>query len=191
MATARRWTTSACGRFRGITSAANDDLTRTTAGQPLEPRLRMRGMYRYMADAGRFTECLTRETWPVAHERDNAVLEAAYATARRGARAGTARRPGSPGGHAAQNERRRPPAIARRRAFRRSVARRTCGWRTSTEPLENTYWKLTRLGTTPVNVGSGGEDHAAAPRRVRYFGEVPGPLRGPPYEVTRQRIPQG
>jgi copper homeostasis protein (lipoprotein) len=30
----------------------------------------------------------------------------------------------------------------------------TCGARFATEPLENTYWKLTRLGGTPVTVAS-------------------------------------
>jgi copper homeostasis protein (lipoprotein) len=30
----------------------------------------------------------------------------------------------------------------------------TCGARFATEPLENTYWKLTRLGDTPVMVAS-------------------------------------
>ena len=30
----------------------------------------------------------------------------------------------------------------------------TCGARFATEPLENTYWKLTRLGDAPVTVAS-------------------------------------
>jgi len=66
-----------------ITSSLTDDVKRTASAQPLEPRLRLRGMYMYMADAGRFTECLTRRTWPVAQEADNAALEAAYSKARR------------------------------------------------------------------------------------------------------------
>jgi copper homeostasis protein (lipoprotein) len=108
-----------------------------------------------MADAGRFTECLTRKTWPVAHERDNAALEAAYATARRGPaqellvhlEAQVAMRPGKKGEGPQQS------LVVER--FDGVWPGETCGWRTSTEPLENTYWKLTRLGTTPVNVGSG------------------------------------
>ena len=40
-------------------------------------------MYSCMADAGRFTECLTRMDLPVAQEADNAALERAYLEARR------------------------------------------------------------------------------------------------------------
>ena len=68
---------------REIASSLNYDLKRTQDLQPLEPRLLMRGMYKYFADAGRFTECLTRRNWPVAQEQDNAALESAYSKARR------------------------------------------------------------------------------------------------------------
>jgi copper homeostasis protein (lipoprotein) len=66
-----------------IPSALNYDLTRQATFAALEPRLAMRGMYRYMADAGLFTECLTRRRLPVAQEADNAALERAYGKARR------------------------------------------------------------------------------------------------------------
>jgi uncharacterized lipoprotein YbaY len=42
----------------------------------------MTGMYRYMADAGIFMDCMSRRRVPVAHEQDNAALEAAYAKMR-------------------------------------------------------------------------------------------------------------
>jgi copper homeostasis protein (lipoprotein) len=67
---------------RDIESSLNYDLQRTKNLEPLEPRLAMRGMYRYLADAGLFTECLTRRRWPVAQEKDNAALESAYTKAR-------------------------------------------------------------------------------------------------------------
>src|SRR5262245_27965789 len=67
---------------RAIASSLNYDLKRVTGLAPLEPRLGMRGMYAYLADAGRFTECLTGQTWPVAQEGDNAALESAYVRAR-------------------------------------------------------------------------------------------------------------
>ncbi|MGB5682845.1 MAG: META domain-containing protein [Polyangiales bacterium] len=41
----------------------------------------MQGMFRYMADAGMFLDCATREQWPVAMEGDNAALERAYGKA--------------------------------------------------------------------------------------------------------------
>jgi copper homeostasis protein (lipoprotein) len=64
---------------REITSSPNYELRRTQDLPPLEPRLLMRGMYTYVADAGRFTERLTRQHWPVAQEQDNAAVESAYA----------------------------------------------------------------------------------------------------------------
>lgn len=66
---------------RPIDSALNYNLTRAARFEPLEPRLRMRGMYRYMADAGRFTECRTGREMPVAQQGENVALEAAYSKA--------------------------------------------------------------------------------------------------------------
>jgi copper homeostasis protein (lipoprotein) len=176
-----------------ITSSLNYDLTRTTNAQPLEPRLRLRGMYMYMADAGRFTECLTRRTWPVAQEKDNAALEAAYAKARRRPAdtllidldAQEAVRPKMEGGGRQQS------LVVER--FGGVWPGESCGSRTSTEPLENTYWKLTRLGTTPVNVTSGTREiHLIlqpASRRVTGFSGC-NPLTGS-YELTRDRLTFG
>ena len=48
----------------------------------------MTGMFRYMADAALFTECLTEASFPVAQENDYLALERAYLAAppnRRGA----------------------------------------------------------------------------------------------------------
>ncbi len=42
----------------------------------------LRGMYRYMADAGLFLDCETGKQWPVAMEADNAALERGYGKAR-------------------------------------------------------------------------------------------------------------
>lgn len=45
---------------------------------PLEPELHLTGMYRYMADAAIFDECLTGRRLPVAFVADNLALERAY-----------------------------------------------------------------------------------------------------------------
>ena len=139
----------------------------SSSAQPLEPRLRMRGTYRNVADAGRFTECVTRQSWPVAQERDNQALEAAYARARR--RPGdallvevmgrVAMRPTMEG-----NGRERTLVVER---FGAALPGERCDAQastepiesaepvTSTEPLENTYWKLTRVGDRAVSAGAG------------------------------------
>jgi len=63
---------------RDIDSTLNYAITRAATFERLEPRLTLRGMFRYMADAGLFTECSTGQRWPVAQEADNATLEREY-----------------------------------------------------------------------------------------------------------------
>ena len=143
------------GRAESAGSSRTNTLRLSTRAQPLEPRLRMRGMYRYMADAGRFTECVTRQSWPVAQERDNAALESAYSRARRGRGqevlvevvGRVALRPRIEG------EGRERTLVVERVVGVRPGER--CGSRTSNEPLENTRWKLTRLGDKAVTVSAG------------------------------------
>lgn len=67
---------------REIDSQLDYRLRRAAGIAALEPRLSLAGMYRYQADAGLFTECLTRRRMPVATEADNAALERAYFAAR-------------------------------------------------------------------------------------------------------------
>ena len=61
-----------------IESELNYSLTRQDAAEPVEFAGLMRGMYRYLAGAGRFRECLTGLDMPVATEGDNRALEQAY-----------------------------------------------------------------------------------------------------------------
>ena len=135
-----------------IESSLNYDLRRSKSPEPLEPRLAMRGMYRYFADAGQFTECLTRRKWPVAQEKNNAALESAYTKARLTAgeellvnlEGQIAMRPKMEGPGA-------QPALVVERFIAISPGE-TCRARLSSAPLENTYWKLTRLGGKSVTV---------------------------------------
>jgi len=137
---------------RDIESPLNYDLRRTKDVEPLEPRGAMRGMYRYFADAGWLTECLTRRKWPVAQEKDNAALESAYAKARLtpgeellvNLEGQVAMRPKMEGQGA------QPTLVVER--FIGVSTGETCGVRFSSVPLENTYWKLTRLGGKAVTV---------------------------------------
>lgn len=61
-----------------IVSKLNYDLKRDTRYQPLSPRLFMNGMYSYMADAGIFKNCITKQTYSVASAGENLELEHAY-----------------------------------------------------------------------------------------------------------------
>jgi copper homeostasis protein (lipoprotein) len=145
---------------RDIESPLNYDLRRTRNFEPLEPRLAMRGMYRYFADAGLFTECLTRRRWPVAQEKDNAALESAYVKARLkpgeellvNLEGQVAMRPKMEG------QGTEPTLVVER--FMGISPSEKCGTRFSSAPLETTPWKLTRLGDKPVTVAAKqGEPH--------------------------------
>jgi copper homeostasis protein (lipoprotein) len=140
---------------REIASALNYDLERTEGLDPLEPRLAMRGTYMYMADAAMFRECLTGRRFPVSMEGASIDLERAYLGA-----------PHEPAaevlvsvvGRVAQ----RPPMEGEGTVEMLVVEElggvwpgETCGARMSISELENTYWKLTRLGARPVIVDPG------------------------------------
>ena len=138
---------------RRIASQLPYELVRAVAPQSFEPRLRMRGMYSTMADAGFFTECLTRLRLPVEHEADIAAIERAYATARR-----------TPGEEvlAAIEGRiaKRPPMegdgvldMLVVEHFDKFWPGETCGARQSQAELIGTYWKLVRLHEETIVVG--------------------------------------
>ena len=135
---------------RDIESAHNYSLTRMGQFEAMEPHLAMRGMYRYLADAGIFTECLTRQRWPVAQEDENAALERSYLKVRRD--------PGeelmvSVEGHVKllppmEGASRWPTLVVTR--FTGIWPGETCGARFATADLQNTYWKLTALNGKPI-----------------------------------------
>lgn len=58
-------------------------LQRRPTFSPLEPLVVFEGEYRFLADAGRFTECRTGQRFAVARDGDSASLERAYLAARR------------------------------------------------------------------------------------------------------------
>jgi copper homeostasis protein (lipoprotein) len=136
-----------------IVSDLDYALTRTGSFAQAEPRLVMRGMYQYFADAAQFQECLTRWRLPVAQEADNVALERAYLAARR--QPGEALLVNLEGQIAL-----RPKMDGEGEQLALVPLRfiglwpgETCGARFDVAPLENSYWKLTRLGDVPVLVG--------------------------------------
>lgn len=135
-----------------IQSQHNYDLKRRAAFEPIEPTLRLRGVYSYMADAGLFTECLTGKRLPVAQEADNAALESAYTKAHPAAGAAllatvdgriAMRRPMEGPGP-------QPTLIVDR--FQGLSAGSGCEASMSSASLENTYWKLVWIRDQPVTV---------------------------------------
>lgn len=119
---------------------------------PAESRGERSGMFRYLADAAIFTDCQTRQRWPVAMEGSYKALEAAYVQMRREpgeelmvtVEGQVQSRPGADGGRPV------PTLIVAR--YIGVWPGETCGAAGATSPLQETYWKLTRLEGKPVIV---------------------------------------
>ncbi len=141
-----------------IVSSLPYELERTEPYAPLVPRLRLRGMYAYLADAAWFEECLTGLRLPVAMEADNAALERAYGALQR--------EPGQPvlaivEGTIEPRPRRdgegKVESLVPLR-FERFWPGETCGARGVTSGLVGTRWVLVRLGEQPVVVTDGSRE---------------------------------
>jgi copper homeostasis protein (lipoprotein) len=139
-----------------VESSRNDRLARLPKYAPIEPRLAFTGMFRYMADAAGITLCADGRRLPVAMEGDYRALEAAYR------QSGT--QPGQPvlasiEGVIAQRpsmEESQPPrATLVVDRFVNVWPRETCGNTLADAALRGTYWKLVRLGESPVSVVAG------------------------------------
>lgn len=133
-----------------IESELNYSLARHPAFEELEPRLLLRGQYRYLAGAGRFRECLTGLEMPVATEGDNRALEEAYLAAQ-----------GDPGeemmisleGQLAQRMPMEGPDPVRTLVPERFIGvwpEQSCPSPIQLATLQNTYWRLTLLGSEGV-----------------------------------------
>ena len=137
-----------------IQTTLNYDLVRSKHFLSLQPKLSMRGMYSYMADAGQFQECLTGWRLPVVQSADNAALEAAYSKMRR--EPGEALLVSLEGTMAIrpkiEGEGSQHTLIVEH--FNQIWPGETCGPSYSTAMLENTYWKLVRLGNEPITLGA-------------------------------------
>ena len=136
-------------------SRLNYDLVHAEHVQSFEPRLALRGMYSYFADAGVLRECLTEKRIPVVQEGENRTLEAAYLKARR--------KPGEPllvnlEGRIVMRTRIEGSGEQHMLVVERVInlwPGETCGPWVSTAELENTHWKLIRLGDQPILVSAG------------------------------------
>jgi len=135
---------------RDISSSLNYELRRGAAFSPIEPRLLMRGMYRYMADAALFEECLTGRSFPVSMEADNVALERAYLAARK--------EPGEAILVSLEGRIAKRPAMEGDVSVLSLVPERfvgiwpgeSCGARMTAAELVGTSWKLTRVGESAV-----------------------------------------
>ena len=123
--------------FAGCGGDSEDEAT--PASESPRP---MAGMFTYMADAGTFTDCVTGDRVPVAHEGDNAALERAYLS--------VSPAPAAPILIAVDGFIADRPAMEGNKKVKSLVVERflnawpgeTCQSSTVETPLVNTYWKL-------------------------------------------------
>jgi uncharacterized lipoprotein YbaY/heat shock protein HslJ len=140
---------------KAIASDLVYELTSRGTLEPLDGHLFMGGMFVYLADAARFTECLTDRSFPVAMEGDYLRLEKAYLAARK--------EPGQPlmvsfeGGieERSRMEGGGTEATAVARRFVNVWPGETCERNHAEASLTNTYWRIVRLGETEIRPAQG------------------------------------
>jgi heat shock protein HslJ len=135
-----------------IVSTLPYELKRATGAPPIEPRLRLQGMFRSRADAPRFRDCRSNLQWPVARSDDFAALDRAYNERR--AAPGAELRITIDG----RIERRRradgtgsqPTLVVEH--YVRAMPGDTCEARAAQPGLANTRWRPVRIGARAVTV---------------------------------------
>ena len=138
-----------------IDSADNVPLARLPTFTPIEPRLNLTGMFSYMADAASISLCADGRRLPVAMDGEYKALEAAYRQS--GVQPAQAvlasveglivQRPSPEEGQPAQ-----ATLVVER--FIGTWPRESCGNTLAESTLRGTYWKLVRLGDSPVTAAA-------------------------------------
>jgi len=140
---------------RPIVSDLPYELTSLGALEPLDVHLVVGGMFLYLADAARLTECQTGRSYPVAMEADYRRLELAYLEARTSPgqalmvtfEGSIEERPRMEGGGTEAT------AVVKR--FINVWPGETCERNRAEASLPNTYWRIVRLGTTEIHAAQG------------------------------------
>ena len=131
------------------------ELASQGALEPLDVHLTIGGMFVYMADAARLTECRTGRGFPVAMEGDYRRLEQAYLEARQSPgqplmatfEGSIEERPRADGGGTEAT------AIVKR--FINVWPGETCERHRADASLTNTYWRIVKLGDEDVRAEDG------------------------------------
>jgi copper homeostasis protein (lipoprotein) len=130
-------------------------MPRVPSAGPADGRPTMGGEFTYMADAARFTECLTGKSYPVAMEADFIALERAYLAAAEG--------PGAPlyvtfGGAIVDRPRMEGEGAERTVVVTRFInvwPDQRCERARAHATLGNTYWRIVRLDGETVRAAPG------------------------------------
>lgn len=125
-------------------------LSRSPHFEHFDAPLELRGNYRLMAGAGLFTECITGQRWRINDESDHSPLQRAYTEMRaHPAQQLLVTLNATLTDAHSQNTAQTPLSLTVNQVHGIWPGE-TCGQQGKTAVLENTYWKLTRLGDMPV-----------------------------------------
>src|SRR5262249_39778228 len=139
-----------------IASGLNDRLQRLPQPALIEPRLKISGLFIYMADAAVMTLCADGSRLPVAMEGDFRALQAAYMKAQPPlGKALLASVEGRIATRPSREESLPPLDTLMVERFISLSPHGSCGRPPGNRLLRGTYWKLVRLGESPVEVSAG------------------------------------
>ena len=175
-----------------IESTLDYAIKRSASMELIEPRLNLSGMYRYIADAGMFTECTTGWRVLVAEKRAGDALETAYV--RRQQQPGEELKARVDGRlvvrpHPDTGVEQRMLVVER---FIDMTPGETCGAPFSALALENTYWRATQLEGQPVPLSQpGGQAYLIFEAGRRVSGSDGCNRVGSAYELNHDRISFG
>ena len=143
-------------------SSLNDRLMRLPQAALIEPRLNVRGLFIYMADAAVITLCADGSRVPVAMEGDFRALQAAYMKARPApGQALLASVEGRIAIRPSMEESLPPLDTLVVERFISLSPQGSCDRASGNRPLRGTYWKPLRLGEAPVEVSASKRRHIA------------------------------
>jgi copper homeostasis protein (lipoprotein) len=129
-------------------------LTRQDSFAPFAPRVSLRGMFLYFADAARFTECVSGRDWPVAMEAGFPALQRAYLEARAAPQAKLlVRVEGRIAAHPRPDAPGTEPALVVERVLG-VMPGETCARAETPAPLRNTIWRVLTLRGAPLPAGA-------------------------------------
>jgi copper homeostasis protein (lipoprotein) len=155
------WAVTATGTLRKLDLEGNPidsnlpyELARRSGVESLEPRLLLRGMFRYTADAARFRDCRSGLEWPVAMAEDYLALERAYTEQRAPPGAGVlVSLDGRVEQRARADGRGTEPTLVVEK-FVRAMAGEKCEAGRASSGIESSRWRPTRIGDRAVRVAA-------------------------------------
>ncbi|MSQ67510.1 MAG: META domain-containing protein [Gammaproteobacteria bacterium] len=135
---------------QALKSGSNEELQRTSEFEPFKLRGLLRGLYQVDGGQGVFTECLSGQRWTLLPNSEQHTLQLAYAALKLA--------PGQAVLASAEGEV-SAGAVLRVIEYDGLWPAESCANGTAPQPLDNIYWKLTRLENQRLGASTGDEPH--------------------------------